>query len=190
MKKLLERGARITVVSRSFTESLLGLGEKGEIELVEADIDEDPQVMPDCISGAEVVIAATDSQRLNALVSMTARDEGALVCAVDMPDLSDFYFPAVAQKGSIRVGVCTDGKSPLMSRRLRERIEEAITKEDALQVELQHYARSLAKEQIPASEQRRKTLYQIADDSEINRLLLEDKLEEAKKLAREIVERF
>ncbi len=178
------------VVSRSFTESLRELGKKGEIELVEADIDETPQVIPDCVTDADVVIAATDSPRLNALVSQAARNEGALVCAVDMPELSDFYFPAVAQEGSIRVGVCTDGKSPLMSRRLRERIEEAITKEDALQVELQHYARSLAKERVPASEQRRKILYEIADDPEINRLLLEDRLEEAKKLAREIVERY
>ena len=189
MKKLLEQDAQINVVSRNFTQSLRELGEKGEIELVEADI-ESPSVISDSITDADVVIAATDSQRLNTLVSQAARDKGALVCAVDMPALSDFYFPAVAQEGNIRVGVCTDGKSPLMSKRLRERIEEVITKEDSLQVELQHYARSLAKERIPASEQRRKTLYEIADDPEINRLLLEDKLEEAKKLAREIVERL
>ena len=189
MKKLLEQGARINVVSRSFTESLLELGAKGAIELVEADI-EAPSVISDCIKDADVVIAATDSQSLNSLVSQAARDQGALVCAVDMPALSDFYFPAVAQEGSIRVGVCTDGKSPLMSRRLRERIEVAITKEDAFQVELQHYARSLAKERISASEQRRTILYEIADDPEINGLLLKDNLEEAKKLAREIVERY
>lgn len=108
---------------------------------------------------------------------------------MDMPALSDFYFPAVACMGSIRVGICTDGKSPLMSRLLRERIERVLTKEDSLQVELQHYVRGLAKERVHESELRREILYEIAGDPEIKRLLLEDKLEEAKKLARKTVER-
>ena len=190
MRKLLERGTRITVVSRCFTENLLELGNRGEIELVEADLEEAASVIPDRVSGAAVVITTTDSPRLNARIAQAARDEGVLVCAVDMPALSDFYFPAVACMGSIRVGICTDGKSPLMSRQLRERIEGILTKEDSLQVELQHYARGLAKERVHKSERRREILYEIAGDPEIRRLLLEDKLEEAKKLAQEIVERI
>jgi precorrin-2 dehydrogenase/sirohydrochlorin ferrochelatase len=177
-------------VSRGFTVDLLELGQRGEIELIEADLDEAASVITDRVSGAGVVIAATDSPRLNALISQAARDERVLVCAVDMPALSDFYFPAVARKGSIRVGVCTDGRSPLMSRRLKERIQGGLTEEDALQVELQHYARGLAKERVPESERRRDVLYEIASDPEVKRLLLEDKLEEAKKLARETIERI
>ena len=190
MRKLLERGARITVVSRRFTEDLLELGNRGKIELVEADLDEAASVIPDHISGAGVVITAMDSPKLNARIAQAARDEGVLVCAVDMPALSDFYFPAVASMGSIRVGVCTDGKSPLMSKLLRERIEGVLTKEDSLQVELQHYVRGLVKERVHESELRREILYEIAGDPKIKRLLLEDKLEEAKKLARETVERI
>ena len=190
MRKLIGRGARITVISRSFTEDLLELGTRGEIELVETDLDEASSVIPDRISGADVVITAMDSPRLNAKIAQAARDEGVLVCTVDMPALSDFYFPAVACMGSIRVGICTDGKSPLMSRLLRERIERVLTKEDSLQVELQHYVRGLAKERVHESELRREILYEISGDPEIKRLLLEDKLEEAKKLAREIVERI
>jgi precorrin-2 dehydrogenase/sirohydrochlorin ferrochelatase len=189
VRKLLGRRVRITVVSRDFTEDLLELGNRGEIELVKADLDEASSVIPNLVSGATVVITTTDSSRLNARITQAARDEGVLVCAVDMPALSDFYFPAVACRGSIRVGICTDGKSPLMSRQLRERIEGILTKEDSLQVELQHYARGLAKEHVHKSEQRREILYEIAGDPEIKRLLLKDKLEEAKKLARETVER-
>jgi precorrin-2 dehydrogenase/sirohydrochlorin ferrochelatase len=190
VRKLLERGARITVVSRRFTEDLLELRNRGKIELVEADLDEAASVIPDYISGAGVVITAMDSPKLNARIAQAARDEGVLVCAVDMPALSDFYFPAVASMGSIRVGICTDGKSPLMSKLLRERIEGVLTKEDSLQVELQHYVRGLAKERVHESELRREILYEIAGDPKIKRLLLEDKLEEAKKLAQKTVERI
>jgi siroheme synthase-like protein len=190
VKKLLDQGARINVVSRSFTESLLELGEKGEIELIEADLDEAPSVIPDCVTDADVVIAATDSQRLNALVSKAARDEGALVCAVDMPELCDFYFPAVAQKGSIRVGVCTDGKSPLMSKLIKEKIQAVLTDEDALGVDLQAYARGIAKTKITGSRNRRDALYSVAQDSEVQRSLADGNLPGAEEIARKIIEEW
>jgi len=189
VKKLLDQGARINVVSRSFTESLLELGEKEEIELIEADI-EAPLVIPDCVTDADVVIAATDSPRLNALVSKAARDEGALVCAVDMPELCDFYFPAVAQKGSIRVGVCTDGKSPLMSKLIKEKIQAVLTDEDALAVDLQAYARGIAKTKITGSRNRRDALYSVAQDSEVQRSLADGNLLGAEEIARKIIEEW
>jgi siroheme synthase-like protein len=190
VKKLLERGAQITVVSRVFSEGLLGLGEKGEIELIEADLDEAPSVIPDCVSKAEVVIAATNSPEINATISQAARDEGILVCAVDMPELSDFYFPAVAQKGSIRVGICTDGKSPLMSKLIKEKIQASLTDEDALGVDLQAYARSIAKTRILGSGNRRDALYKVARDPEIQRSLAKGDLPGAKLRAGEILEAF
>jgi len=115
VRKLLERGAQITVVSRRFTEDLLELANRGKIELVEADLDKEASVIPDRVSGAGVVITAMDSPKLNARIAQAARDEGVLVCAVDMPALSDFYLPADACMVRIRVGICTEGKSPIMS---------------------------------------------------------------------------
>lgn len=139
-KNLLRNGARVLVVSRSFSESLKELGRLGELELLEGDIEEDFNALSPRISGADLVFAATDSRQVNTEIASHARELGILVCAVDIPTISDFYSPAVAQKGSIRVGVCTDGKSPLMSRLLRQRIEKIITEEDVLQVELQAHA--------------------------------------------------
>ena len=190
VNKLLERGARITVVSRDFTEELLELGKRGEIELVEADLDEAASVIPDRVSGAGIVIAATNSPRLNARISQAARDEGVLVCAVDMPALSDFYFPAVAQRGSIRVGICTDGKSPLMSKLIKEKIQASITNEDALGVELQAYARGIAKKKIQGSGNRRDALYKVAQNPDVRSSLAKGNLQGAKERALEVLEAF
>ena len=137
-----------------------------------------------------MVIAATDSPEINTVVSRAARDEGVLVCAVDMPAVSDFYFPAIAQKGSIRVGVCTDGKSPLMSKLIKERIQTALTNEDALAVDLQAYARSIAKTRIPGSGNRRAALYKVARDPDVLRSLATGDLQGAKLRAREVLEAF
>jgi siroheme synthase-like protein len=190
VRKLLERGARITVVSRDFTDDLLELGRRGEIELVEADLDETASAIPNHVSGAGVVIAATDSQKLNARISQEARDEGVLVCAVDMPALSDFYFPAVAQKGSIRIGVCTDGKSPLMSKLIKEKIQASITNEDVLAVDLQAYARGIAKTKIQGSGNRRDALYKVAQDPGVQSSLATGDLQGAKLRALEVMEAF
>ena len=190
VRTLLEHGARIKVISKSFTEGLQDLGRNDEIELIEADLRETSPVIPEHISRAAIVIAATDSSDINTVVSRAARENGVIVCAVDMPSVSDFYFPAVARKGSIRVGVCTDGKSPLMSKLIKEKIQASLTNEDALGVDLQAYARSIAKTKIPGLGNRRDALYKVAQDPDVQRSLAAGDLQEAKVRALEVMEAF
>ncbi len=190
IKKFVAHGALVTVYSRGFTKGLEDLCSNGKVKLVKTNLLTGSTEIKSIISGADIVVSATDDQKLNAEVSRAARDAGVLMSAVDMPSHSDFYFPAVAQTGSIRIGVCTDGKSPLMSGLLRRRIEGVITEEDALQVELQHYARGIAKELVPEVERRREFLHGIAEDRGMRLLLLDGRLEEAKRLVKETIERI
>jgi len=117
-----------------------------------------------------------------------ARESRVIVCAVDMPEICDFYSPAVFQRGSIRVGICTDGKSPIISKVLKERLSAEVTEIDSLSLEVQHHARELAKGKINDSTVRRDTLYQILNDSEINGKLESGKLEEAKTVAETLIQ--
>ena len=105
-----------------------------------------------------------------------------------MPEICDFYSPAVFQKGSIRVGICTDGKSPIVSKVLKERLSAEVTEMDSLNLEVQHHARELVKKKINESAARRETLYRIFNDPEINTKLESGKLGEAKTAAEEIIE--
>jgi siroheme synthase-like protein len=188
VKNFLQEGSKVIVVSKSFTAGLRELGEQGRTKLVEVDLETNFPTIASLISKSHIVLATTDNTKLNSDIANESKKRGVLVCAVDRPSISDFFQPAVVQVGSIRAGVCTDGKSPIMAGILRKRVEEIITREDVLHVELQSYARKLAKIHIPDRSSRRGALYQIIRDPEINHLLREDDLEEAKNRAKQIIE--
>lgn len=68
------------------------------------------------------VIAATGDERDDAIAAR-ARQCNTPVNVVDRPDLSSFIFPAIIDRGDVVVAVGTGGVSPVLARRLRERIE-------------------------------------------------------------------
>lgn len=182
VKNLLPFDPIITVISKTFTPFLQTLQSQGKIHLIEGDPLLNAELFGE-LTGVSLVYAATNNRELNNLVSIKARENKILVCAIDMPDICDFYTPATFEKGSIRVGICTDGKSPLMSKVLKKRLNDVLTDEDALHVELQHYAREKAKNLIEDANQRRDVLYKIYNDEEIGLLLKQNQLDAAKKQA-------
>jgi len=187
VRTLIHHGSNVTVISETFTQALSDLENQGKITLVKERIGLENTQLRALIEDSMLVFAATNDPELNQLVSRLARKSKVLVCAVDMPDICDFYSPAVFQKGSIRVGICTDGKSPIMSKVLKQRLSEQVTGVDSLNVELQHHARELAKEKINDSSVRRDTLYKILNNPVIQGLLELGKLEESKTAAESLI---
>ncbi|MBI4509311.1 MAG: hypothetical protein HY698_06720 [Deltaproteobacteria bacterium] len=59
--------------------------------------------------------------------SADARAHGALFYALDLPDLSDLALPALAQHGPVTLAISTDGRAPVLARRLREELERLLT---------------------------------------------------------------
>jgi len=98
------------------TELLLASVPPGRVE-----IDLGDPLKADYAQFAAVVIAYGDA-RDDALAQL-ARGGGRLVNVVDRPDLSDFILPAIVDRGDVVVAIGTSGASPVLARRLRERIE-------------------------------------------------------------------
>lgn len=78
------------------------------------------------LDGAAVVIAATDDHELNARVSSGARQRRTPVNAVDAPDLCTFVFPSIIDRSPLLVAISSEGKSPVLARLLRARLETLI----------------------------------------------------------------
>jgi siroheme synthase-like protein len=79
----------------------------------------------DQLSGATLVVAATDDSELNARVASDARAQGCLVNVADAPALGNFVTPAVHRAGDVVVAV-TAGGVPAAAARLRDVIARLI----------------------------------------------------------------
>jgi uroporphyrin-III C-methyltransferase / precorrin-2 dehydrogenase / sirohydrochlorin ferrochelatase len=77
------------------------------------------------IAGALALVSAAGSD-IDERLAAWARAASVPVNVVDRPDLSTFIFPAIVDRGDVVVAIGTGGASPVLARRLRERIEAVL----------------------------------------------------------------
>ena len=75
---------------------------------------------------AFLVIAATDNALVNEQICADARERGVLVAAADNPAMGDCTFPAILQRGDLKLAVSTDGRCPTFAADVRDCITEHI----------------------------------------------------------------
>jgi len=114
VKGLLEAKARVTVVAPEATPGIVSLAEGRMISWRKRSYTRGD------LEGCRLVIAATDARDVNRLVFEEATERGIPVNAVDEPENSSFFVPAVARTGQLILAVSTSGVAPYMARKLRE----------------------------------------------------------------------
>ena len=115
---LLETGARIRVVSLDASPAVREWARAGKIELeVRAFSAED-------LDGAFLAIVATNSRTFNERVYRAAQSRGVLCNVVDVPDLCDFFYPAIVRRGALQIAVSTAGQSPSLAQKIRQQLEK------------------------------------------------------------------
>jgi len=81
------------------------------------------------IDGKELIFLATDNPGLHAEIKKMAAAKRILVNVADTPDLCDTYLSSIVQKGSLKIAISTDGKSPTIAKRLKEIIYDMLPDE-------------------------------------------------------------
>jgi len=114
---LWEYGAKVTVISPKVTEKLYKLFQERKISLIQRIYKEGD------MKDYYLVYVATNDPRVNASCFQEAEREEILINVVDQPKLCRFIVPAVIRKGDLTVAVSTNGKSPMLSRKIKEDIE-------------------------------------------------------------------
>jgi uroporphyrin-III C-methyltransferase/precorrin-2 dehydrogenase/sirohydrochlorin ferrochelatase len=114
---LLRTQARVTVVAPELIASLAAKLAEGVIRHVPGDF------QPELLDGMRLAIAATDKPSVNAWVAHQAERRNIPVNVVDDRDLSRFIMPAIVDRSPVVVAVGSSGDAPVLTRRLREKLE-------------------------------------------------------------------
>ena len=76
----------------------------------------------DILSG-DYIIAATDSEETNREIFALCQKHRKPVNTVDDPEKCTFIFPSLIKRGELVIGISTTGKSPALSKHLRQQME-------------------------------------------------------------------
>lgn len=190
---LLGQGCDITVIDTRINKDLQHLGQQDKIKIIQQTMT-DISFM-DNFKNIFLVLAATDDRDLNRKILRKGRAMGAFVYAADDPAVSDFSYASLTNiEGVMQVAISTYGKSPIMARKLRMRIERILHRiiktSDLDNIRLQDFARTLAKQRIKSIKERKQFLYSLLKNRDIQNLILSRKLEEAKKITRRLIKNW
>lgn len=154
--------ADVWVVSRSFSRQLMALPARRIILDVTATTD---TRLSEIISGAFIVVAALSDKSLNDHIGDLCKRNGILFNNAD-GKMGDLIIPSVSSGKRYTIAITTLGKSPAVSRFIRENLDERFVLLDSM-IELQDNLRTDLKKIRPSQTERRSILGKVIRDPEV-----------------------
>jgi precorrin-2 dehydrogenase/sirohydrochlorin ferrochelatase len=181
----LKQGCDITVISDTVNSQINKLIKAKKIKLIKQKITDTKfisKLKPD------MIITTTNDKKINQKIINDAKRKKIIAYSSDNPEDSDFSNPSIIDfENIVQIAIFTGGKSPIMSKKIKDRSEKIfkkiITNEDIAQIKIQKTARKIAKETIPNQEQRKECLRSIINDNEIDQLIKDGQMKKAEKRA-------
>jgi uroporphyrin-III C-methyltransferase/precorrin-2 dehydrogenase/sirohydrochlorin ferrochelatase len=161
-------GASVTVVAPQVVAEIQERAAAGKIRLAVREF------VPEDLDGARLVIVATARRAVNRWIAALSEARSIPVNVVDDREASRFIVPALIDRDPVLVAISTGGTSPVLARRLRERLEAAIPKRIG---ELALWLRALrhaARRRLRDSDARRRFFEQVVDGAAAQRFVAGD----------------
>ena len=146
---LLQAGAQVSVVAPALCPQLQAQAEQHRIT------HHQQRFVADTLAHARLVIAATNDRAVNQQVFQAAQALRIPVNVVDDPALCSFIMPAIIDRSPVLIAISTGGASPVLARKLRERLESLIPAAYGRLAALSEKFRDQVKQRFTAPDQRR-----------------------------------
>lgn len=157
-QRLLDAGAKVTVISPTLHEGLRKLAASAKI------IHRGRHFRSNDLESVILVLNTLrdDRELAHALIRL-AREQKFLLWSVDQPDVSNVVMPAVVSSGHMRVAISSSGQAPALSGFMKEDLERILDSEFAAFVDWLSELREQAKANEPDAEKRRALLREALD---------------------------
>ena len=123
VQSLCGAGAKVTVITKAVRQEFTEICKDLDFELIVGEYSKER------IASAVLVIASTNDNQFNSAVYSDCRELKILCNVVDVPELCDFYVPAIVQQGPLQVAIGTGGNCPALAAKIRKQLESIITPE-------------------------------------------------------------
>jgi len=164
VKGLLDALANVTVIAPALTAHLQDLARQKQITYFAR------AYQPGDLTGAFMVICATDQAEINHQVWEEALANRQLVNVVDDTPRCNFIAPSVLRKGDLTIAISTSGKAPALAVRLKERLQRQIGPEYERFLEIAGELREPLARHVPDFETRKALWYELVDSDILNSL--------------------
>lgn len=149
IRRLLESGADVTVISLELSEQLVAMQQEYEFLYQQTAFHDDH------IHNQFLVIAATDDEDLNERIADLCDVKNILVNVVNKPGSGNLLSPSVVKRLPIQIAISTGGASPVLARLLKARLETFIPQSLGKLASFMSKFREQARKKFPDLKQRR-----------------------------------
>ena len=182
---LVKAKADITVISLEFSDYIRDLAKTHNIRCVKKEYSN--KILEE--NKYNFVISATNDVSLNERVAKDCKKYNIIVNVVDQPEICDFIFPSILERGDITVAVSTGGASPVLARVLRTKLETMVPGSYGKLAEIVSANRIKVREKMKKFSSN-KIFWEKMLNGKFLELVLSGKTDEAKSFLDEQIENF
>ena len=147
--RLLEAGARVTVVHPTLNTELRKLTSSGKI------LHRGRRFRNTDTEGVLLILnTLRDDAELASSLYELSKSQHFLVCSSDQPSVSNVMMPALVKQSHLRVAISSSGVAPALASRLRQDLEQVFDEEFGTFITWLAEARESAQANVPDMEQR------------------------------------
>ncbi len=135
VKNLIDAKAEVTVIAPSLTSELENLVKQNKINYKNREYKQGE------LKEYFMVIASTDSKKVNKMIYKEVVENNSLINCVDKPEQCNFFVPSSLKRGDLQIAISTTGKVPYFAKKLRQFLEKIFYKELKTEIEELHNLR-------------------------------------------------